>query len=55
MADEIASAVAGRRGLLPIQQALIEAMLPALTGHRVEAVADQSPMKTPAGDGADLS
>ena len=44
MADGIASAVAGREGLLPIQQALIEAMFPAMTGHRV-TVADRPPMK----------
>ena len=35
MADGVASAVAGHEGLLPIQQALIEALFPALTGHSV--------------------
>jgi hypothetical protein len=35
MADAVASAVAGHEGLLPIQQALIEALFPALTGHSV--------------------
>ena len=35
LADGIATAVAGREGLLPIQQALIEALFPAMTGHRV--------------------
>ena len=40
MADGVASAVAGHEGLLPIQQALIEALFPALTGHSV-TVADR--------------
>ncbi len=44
MADGIASAVAGREGLLPIQQALIEALFPAMTGHRVTA-ADRPPVQ----------
>ena len=44
LADGIASAVAGREGLLPIQQALIEALFPAMTGHRV-TVADRPPMQ----------
>ena len=46
MADGIASAVAGHEGLLPIQQALIEAMFPAMTGHRVTRggpAADEAP------------
>ena len=34
MADGIASAVAGREGLLPMQRSLIEALFPAMTGHR---------------------
>jgi hypothetical protein len=44
MADGIASAVAGREGLLPIQRALIEALFPAMTGHNV-TVADRPTMK----------
>jgi len=44
LADGIATAVAGREGLLPIQQALIEALFPAMTGHRV-TVADRPTMK----------
>ncbi len=43
LADGVASAVAGREGLLPIQRALIEALFPALTGHAV-AVTDQPGM-----------
>jgi hypothetical protein len=35
MADGVATAVAGHAGLLPIQRALIEAYLPAMTGHRI--------------------
>jgi len=35
MADGVASAVAGRQGLLPVQRSLIEALFPAMTGHHV--------------------
>jgi hypothetical protein len=35
MADGVATAVAGQEGLLPIQRALIESYLPAMTGHRI--------------------
>jgi len=35
MADGVASAVAGREGLLPVQRSLFEALFPAMTGHRV--------------------
>ena len=35
MADGVASAVAGRQGLLPVQRSLIEALFPAMTGHQV--------------------
>lgn len=35
MADGTATAAAGREGLLPIQRALIESLVPAMTGHRV--------------------
>jgi hypothetical protein len=35
MADGIASAVAGRDGLLPVQRSLIEALFSAMTGHPV--------------------
>ena len=34
-ADAIATAVAGREGLLPVQRRLIEALVPAMTEHRV--------------------
>jgi hypothetical protein len=37
MADGVASAVAGHEGLLPVQEALIEALFRAMTGHRVSA------------------
>ncbi len=33
--DGVASAVAGRDGLLPVQRALMEALFPAMTGHPV--------------------
>jgi hypothetical protein len=35
MADGVASAVAGRDGLLPVQRSLIGALFPAMTGHPV--------------------
>ena len=35
MADGVASAIAGRQGLLPVQRSLIEALFPAMTGHHV--------------------
>ncbi len=35
MADGVASAVAGREGLQPVQRSLIEALFPAMTGHAV--------------------
>lgn len=43
MADGIASAVAGRAGLLPVQRSLIESLFPAMTGHDV-TVADRPSM-----------
>jgi hypothetical protein len=39
MANGVASAVAGREGLQPVQRSLIEALFPAMTGHAVK-VAD---------------
>ena len=35
MADGVATAVAGAEGLLPVQERLIEALFPAMTGHDV--------------------
>ena len=35
LADGVVSAVCGRSGLLPVQRALVEALFPAMTGHRV--------------------
>ena len=35
LAEGLASAVAGREGLLPVQRSLIEALFPAMTGHVV--------------------
>jgi hypothetical protein len=35
LADGVASAVAGREGLLPVQRTLIEALIPAMTGYAV--------------------
>ena len=35
LADGVASAVAGREGLQPVQRSLIEALFPAMTGHAV--------------------
>ena len=35
MADGVATAVAGAEGLLPVQERLIEALFPAMTGHHV--------------------
>ena len=35
MADGVASAIAGRQVLLPVQRSLIEALFPAMTGHHV--------------------
>jgi hypothetical protein len=46
LADGIASAVAGREGLLPVQRSLILALFPALTGHAVTL--DDRPVLAPA-------
>jgi hypothetical protein len=45
LADGIASAVAGREGLLPVQRSLILALFPALTDHAVTL--DDRPAMTP--------
>jgi hypothetical protein len=44
LADGAMSAVAGREGLLPVQRSLIEAVVPAMTGHAVSM--DQRPAMT---------
>ena len=36
IADGIVSAVGGREGLLPMQRALLEALMPAMTGYRAQ-------------------
>jgi hypothetical protein len=46
LADGIASAVAGREGLLPVQQSLILALFPAMTEHSVTL--DDRPILSPA-------
>jgi hypothetical protein len=42
-ADAIATAVSGREGLLPVQRRLIEALVPAMTSHRV-TLDDRAPV-----------
>jgi hypothetical protein len=46
LADGIASAVAGREGLMPVQRSLILALFPAMTDHPVTL--DDRPAMTPA-------
>ncbi len=41
LADGIVSAVAGPSGLQPVQRALVEALFPAMTGHRISATGRQ--------------